>query len=103
MDRYIAYGCEALPPDLTDGDKVWRIVNTLVQVFDNNGRLSPIPFDEERLFVASLNVDKKFKVYHGDFGAAPKYVAEYGRKLQWDILAERLFPKLVAVGWKFTV
>lgn len=88
---------------LHDGDKVWCVRQTFVEVFGAGDALPRSGFIEERLFVASLNVYNKFKIYYGDFSWTPERVASYGRKLPEGNaeFVQRLFPELVATGWQF--
>lgn len=92
--------------DLHDGDKLWKSCYTQIKVFVQGVE----SFDETyrfladgMTFVASLNVDMKFKVYYADYSLEPEWIALNGKKLRPgdESLAESLFIDLVEAGWRF--
>lgn len=92
--------------ELRAGDKLWKSCYTEVKVFVQGVEsFDPkhVVFQDGITFVASLNVDMKFKVYYGDYSIEPEYIALNGKKLRIGDtkLAESLFIDLVEAGWRF--
>lgn len=56
------------------------------------------------MFVASLGVSKKFKVYYGTLNTDDaKVIADHGWKLgkEYEGAVRQIFPNLFDLGWKF--
>ncbi len=82
-----------IPEFLAYGDKLGRYVN--MRMFWVEGERPDIQTDVMMCYVASIQPDKKFKVYYAfsersDF----TYTAEQGLKLRDEKIAHQLFPML---------
>lgn len=108
-EKFIDYNGGYSPFDvwaLRDGDKVWRIVSASVEPdIMNASRYGDCCFSVEYMFVASLGMDKKFKVYYDDARKSKEQVAHYGYKLPIKnaSIARQLFYELIENGWEFIV
>lgn len=113
-EQYIKYDEPWDAKDLQDGMKLYVTHLTSMQPaeipqdFPGDGYIrwaDDVSIHAYMMFVASLNVDKKFKVYYNyDLNGAER-IAQHGRKVQMNSkpMVDEMFSKLVAAGWEFTV
>lgn len=106
MSRFIPYDQVSSLIFVENGDKIWRDVPVDAEPrFESR---QPGISDEncikvEYTFVASINVDHKFKVYYSDARHGLGYIIDNGYKLprENENIARQIFPDLFLNGWEF--